>query len=223
MPLSERVPDFIHRTRSIRITSQSRKFKKSAPLLVVGIALLAAVAFSVSVGARSAGWLWKSQPGTTPNKTEPAKTSKSSVAVKPLITKPTLAPFTPTVTATKADSLLIDNDSDTKADPGDTVKYTVTIGATGEDATGVTFTDTVDPNSTFVAGSLRTTPLARPDSYSATGNIRITVAAGSGVLANDSDPDGVGGAISVTAATFSSANGGNVNLSADGSFTYNPP
>ena len=64
--------------------------------------------------------------------------------------------------------------------------------------------------------------MARNDSYSAAGNIRITQAA-PGVLANDSDPDGVGPALSVTAGTFLSANNGNVNLSADGSFTYNPP
>ncbi|HEY2964560.1 MAG TPA: Ig-like domain-containing protein, partial [Pyrinomonadaceae bacterium] len=133
-----------------------------------------------------------------------------------------MPPVAPTVTATKIDSLFTDVDLDGKADPGDTLKYTVVISASGEDATGVMFSDTVDPNTTFVAGTLMTTPLARNDSYSASGNIRITVAA-PGVLANDSDPDGVGPALNVTAGTFLSAQGGNVNLSADGSFTYNPP
>ncbi|HEY3582719.1 MAG TPA: Ig-like domain-containing protein, partial [Pyrinomonadaceae bacterium] len=118
---------------------------------------------------------------------------------------------------------MTDNDNDGKADPGDTLKYTVGINATGGDATGVTFTDTVDPNTTFVAGTLRTTPLARPDSYTATGNVEIQVPAGSGVLANDQDFDGVGPAISVTAGTFGSAQGGNVTISTDGSFSYNPP
>ena len=127
----------------------------------------------------------------------------------------------PTVTATKTDFLQVDNDLDLKADPGDTLRYTVVIGATGEDATGVSFSDTVDPNTTFVPGSLQTTPLARNDSFSASGNIRITVAA-PGVLANDQDFDGVGPALNVTAGVFLSAQGGNVNLSADGSFTYNP-
>jgi Ca2+-binding RTX toxin-like protein len=129
-------------------------------------------------------------------------------------------PLAPTVTATKTDTLLTDVDIDGKADPGDTLKYTVGISAVGEDATGVTFTDTVDPNTAFVAGTLMTTPLARADSFSAAGNIRITVAA-PGVLANDSDPDNVGPALTVTAGA-TSANGGNVNLSADGSFTFNP-
>jgi uncharacterized repeat protein (TIGR01451 family) len=128
----------------------------------------------------------------------------------------------PVITATKTDFLLTDGDGDTKADPGDTLKYTVVISNTGSDATGVSFNDTVDPNTTLDAGSIATTPLARNDSYSASGNIRITVAA-PGVLANDSDPDGVGPALTVTAGTFLSAQGGNVNLSADGSFTYNPP
>jgi len=218
MPLSDKLPEFIHRTR---IKTQTRKFKKSAPL-VVGIALLAAVAFSVSVESRSAGWFWKTQPSVSPSKPEPAKTAPSSVAVKPLSTKPTLAPFAPTVTATKTDTLFTDVDLDGKADPGDTLKYTVQISATGEDATGVTFTDTVDPNTAFVNGTLRTTPLARPDSYTATGNVRIQVPA-PGVLANDQDFDGVGPAISVTAGVFLSAQGGNVDISADGSFKYNPP
>src|SRR5262249_22700540 len=44
-----------------------------------------------------------------------------------------------------------------------------------------------------------------------------------GVLANDSDPDGVGPAISATAGTSTSAQGGNVSMNADGSFSYNPP
>jgi uncharacterized repeat protein (TIGR01451 family) len=125
----------------------------------------------------------------------------------------------PTVTATKTDSLFADADSDTQADPGDTIKYTVNINASGQDATGVTFTDTVDPNTTFVPGSLTATPVAVDDSYSALGNVRISVAA-PGVLGNDFT--GVPTA-TITGAPATSANGGNVTLNADGSFTYNPP
>jgi uncharacterized repeat protein (TIGR01451 family) len=106
------------------------------------------------------------------------------------------------VTATKIDALLTDVDMDGKADPGDTLKYTVVIGATGDDATGVTFSDTVDPNTAFVPGTIQTTPLARNDSYAAAGNIRITVAA-PGVLANDNDADNVGPALTVSAAATS--------------------
>jgi Bacterial Ig domain/Calx-beta domain len=125
----------------------------------------------------------------------------------------------PTVSATKTDSLFTDVDGDSQADPGDTIKYTVNINAAGEDATGVTFTDTVDPNTAFVPGSLRATPVAVNDSYSATGNVRISVAA-PGVLGND-----FGGlpSATITGAPSTSANGGNVAVNADGSFTYNPP
>jgi hypothetical protein len=129
------------------------------------------------------------------------------------------APMAPTVTATKTDSLFADADSDTQADPGDTIKYTVNISASGSDATGVTFTDNVDPNTTFVPGSLTATPVAVDDTYSALGNVRISVAA-PGVLGNDFN--GVPSA-TITGAPVTSANGGNVTLNADGSFTYNPP
>ena len=56
----------------------------------------------------------------------------------------------PSVTATKTDTLFTDVDGDLQADPGDTLKYTVTIDSSGADATGVMFTDTVDPNTAFV-------------------------------------------------------------------------
>jgi hypothetical protein len=115
--------------------------------------------------------------------------------------------------------LFTDVDGDLQADPGDTLKYTVNISASGGDATGVSFTDTVDPNTAFVPGSLTATPVAVDDSYTATGNIRISVAA-PGVLGNDF----VGvPAATITAPPTTSTNGGDVTLNADGSFTYNPP
>jgi hypothetical protein len=129
------------------------------------------------------------------------------------------APVAPTVTATKTDSLFADADNDTQADPGDTIKYTVNISASGSDATGVTFTDNVDPNTTFVPGSLTATPVAVDDTYSALGNVRISIAA-PGVLGNDFT--GVPTA-TITAPPSTSAQGGNVILNADGSFSYNPP
>ena len=50
------------------------------------------------------------------------------------------SPFAPSISATKSDALFTDVDGDLQADPGDTLKYTVNISASGEDATGVTFT-----------------------------------------------------------------------------------
>jgi uncharacterized repeat protein (TIGR01451 family) len=227
MPRSENLSRYLRRIFITRNNGKPRKsIRPVASLLIASLAISAAVVFSVSVGARNLGWLWKAQPSTTANTSDAAKSAPSSVSVArhaALANAWALPPVAPTVTATKVDSLFTDVDNDGKADPGDTLKYTVTISASGADATGVTFTDTVDPNTTFVAGTLMTTPLARNDSYTATGNVRIQVPAGSGVLANDSDPDGVGPAITATAGSFSSAQGGDVVLAADGSFTYNPP
>jgi uncharacterized repeat protein (TIGR01451 family) len=119
-----------------------------------------------------------------------------------------LAPLAVAITATKRDALLVDGDGDTRTDPGDALHYSIVIRNSGsDDATGVVFTDTID-NNTTLSGTLKSTPLARNDAYSAVGNVRISVPAGSGVLANDNDPDG--GAISVVSASTTSVNGGNV-------------
>ncbi|HNB70816.1 MAG TPA: Ig-like domain repeat protein, partial [Acidobacteriota bacterium] len=128
--------------------------------------------------------------------------------------------FIPTISATKVDSLITDNDSDTLADPGDTLRYTVTISNTGTDATGLSFSDTISSNTTLVGGSVEVSPVAIDDAYSAVGNVRIQVPAGSGVLANDflGTPTAT-----LTGSTFTSTNGGNVTLNTDGSFSYNPP
>src|SRR5829696_3955136 len=225
MSPTERLARYIRRnTTSQKNTKTTKSNRSVAPMLIAAVAVLAAVVFSVSVESRRGGWLRKAQPSTPAPASNPevAKNSTVPAAVKRVLEPPTPAvPFVSTVTATKTDFLQVDNDLDLKADPGDTLRYTVIIGATGEDATGVTFSDTVDPNTAFVPGSLQTTPLARNDSFFAAGNIRIQVPA-PGVLANDQDFDGVGPALNVTAGVFLSAQGGNVDLSADGSFKYNP-
>jgi len=59
--------------------------------------------------------------------------------------------------ASKTDSLLIDADGNGLVSAGDTLLYTVTIWNEGTaDATGVIFSDTPDPNTTLVAGSVAT-------------------------------------------------------------------
>ncbi len=125
----------------------------------------------------------------------------------------------PVITATKTASF--PDHGNGKASAGDTITYAVHITNSGDqDATGVHFSDTLDPNTTLVAGSLTNTPLAVNDSYSAIGNVRIAVPAAQGVLANDVAPSG--GTFTASAGT-ASAHGGAVALNADGSFTYNPP
>lgn len=66
----------------------------------------------------------------------------------------------PSLTATNTDALLIDNDSDGSAGPGDTVRYTVTV-SNADDAfdasiAGVAFASGVDANATLVVGSVTT-------------------------------------------------------------------
>ena len=125
----------------------------------------------------------------------------------------------PSITATKRDTLTGDVNNDGIANPGDTLTYTVTITNNGTtDATDVVFTDTPDNNTTVVPGSVRATPIAVDDSYTATGNVRISAAA-PGLLANDNDPEG--DAITASAGA-TSAQGGDVVVNADGSFSYNP-
>jgi uncharacterized repeat protein (TIGR01451 family) len=70
----------------------------------------------------------------------------------PTVTAITL---TPIVTATKTAALFGDVDGDHSADPGDTLRYTITVANTGSgDASGVLFTDTPDANTALVNGSV---------------------------------------------------------------------
>ncbi|MET0647678.1 MAG: Ig-like domain-containing protein, partial [Pyrinomonadaceae bacterium] len=134
-------------------------------------------------------------------------------------------PLVPAITATKVDSFS-DPDGDGKAEPGQTITYTVTVTNNGTDATNVTFNDTIDPNTTLVPGSVSTQPIASNDSYNVLGNVRIQPNAAAGLLANDCDPDN-GGTCSSAGLTATgpatSVQGGNVSVNADGSFSYNPP
>src|ERR1041385_7194844 len=134
MPLDEKGPGFIRRT--LRKYSELTRTNRIATLLIAVVALTTAIAFSVSVNSRAGGWLRKSQPSSPSKAAEPTKNSTaplaSASAHRPLGAN--AAMLAPTVTATKADSLFTDGDNDAKADPGDTLKYTVTIGASGMDA-----------------------------------------------------------------------------------------
>ncbi|MFL6277377.1 MAG: HYR domain-containing protein, partial [Blastocatellia bacterium] len=136
------------------------------------------------------------------------------------------SPFGPVLTATKTAS------PNTSVNPGDTIMYTVEITNTGNaDATGVNFSDTIDPNTTLVPGSVTASPIAVDDSYHTIGNVHIQVPVAQGVIANDLNPN-PSGTLTVTkvnatavpgggSATASTANG-SVTMSSDGSFTYSP-
>ena len=176
------------------VSAQKSRLTKTQRILIITLSLglvLSGVGLSTSAALRAKLGLAKAskpeigqQPQTPNSARRGADRLRFLNAGKASRTFSLAAPVAPTVTATKTDSLFADADSDNQADPGDTIKYTVNINASGQDATGVTFTDTVDPNTTFVPGSLTATPVAVDDSYSALGNVRISVAA-PGVLGND--------------------------------------
>jgi hypothetical protein len=139
--------------------------------------------------------------------------------------RPLAAPFAVSgITATKEDAFN-DSNNDGKAKPGDTISYTVVItNNAATDAANVVFSDTIDAQTTLVNGSIQTTPVARTDTYAVTGNIQRSITAtNEGVLNNDIDPDGTGTLSVTSTGAQTTAQGGNLTLNADGTFTYNPP
>ncbi|HLM60990.1 MAG TPA: Ig-like domain-containing protein, partial [Pyrinomonadaceae bacterium] len=152
--------------------------------------------------------------------------------------QPVVALLLPT-SATMTDALAPggDVDGDGRADPGDTIQYTVTIpNPTVGSGTGMKFTNTItDPNLLFVANSLNTTPIAVDNSYDTIGNTQLQVGASQtvspsifvngNVLSNDIDPDtgSSAGLTAVAQANAATANGGLVTMQTDGTFVYTPP
>jgi hypothetical protein len=131
---------------------------------------------------------------------------------------PQAQPSAANIAATKNDTLLIDSDGDGKADPGDTLRYTVVVSNTGTaDATGLVISDTLDPNTALVAGSARVSPLAFADSYSTLRDTPLTIAA-PGLLTNDTGTP----APTVTPSSGPTTAGGTVTVNANGSFSYTP-
>src|SRR5262249_9723585 len=101
--------------------------------------------------------------------------------------------------------------------------YTVAINASGMDATGVNFSDTLDANLTLVNGSVHASPVAFDDTYNWVGNTVLDTSARAlpSVTAND-----VAVTDSFTVTTLTNApttQGGTVTLGANGHFTYTPP
>jgi len=73
---------------------------------------------------------------------------------------PTTIPVTaaPVITATKTGALVVDGNANGQINPGDTIEYTIVITNSGNmNATGINFTDTIDPNAALVVGSVTTT------------------------------------------------------------------
>ena len=125
-----------------------------------------------------------------------------------------------TVTPTQTDNITNDNGNN-QVDPGETIRYKLDISNSGSDANGVQLNAVPDAKTTLLPGSFRSSPLAMPDSYACTGNVGITVPAGSGVLINDFDDDIPG--LTITAAAGATTEGGAFAIASDGSFSYQPP
>ena len=127
----------------------------------------------------------------------------------------------PSITATKVFALVGTDNGPTGPSPTDVLEYTVVItnAAGAMDATGTKFTDTVDPNTTLVAGSLKTSVVAINDTYSTVGNVSISVPAASGLTSNDVNLDGD---VLMVTGVNTAGTMGTVTFAADGSFTFNP-
>jgi hypothetical protein len=149
------------------------------------------------------------------------KAPTTGAAPVPVALSPMPVVVAPVITATKTDAF--PSHPSGKANPGDTITYTVTINNTGPDpATNLTLTDTVDPNTTIVPGSAVATPIATDESYSVLGNVRIQPNAAGGLLANDNNPN-TGNNTGLTASGPNTGpTNGQATINADGSFSYNP-
>lgn len=91
----------------------------------------------------------------------------------------------PLVRAPMTDQVIPDSDNDGKANPGETIRYTTEIRNDGpSDATGVKLDDTIDPNTTLTAGTVKTTPLAYAQTVPTLEDNAVTV------HLTGNDPDG---------------------------------
>ena len=128
--------------------------------------------------------------------------------------------------------------ADTEANPGDVLRYLLTLVNSGaDDALDVAYSGLLDASATLVAGSLRVSPLAAPDTYTgAVAASAYTVAAAAGLRANDAPGLPIatvasfgGGTLGGTettnaaGATATFGTGGQMSVAADGSFVLTAP
>ena len=135
-------------------------------------------------------------------------------------TPPKAAPRAAGVTITQQTTQSSDANADGKLNPGENVKQTTTVtNGTGTTAANVLVKVPVDPNTTLVPGSVRTTPVALDDNFVVNLDTTLIVAA-PGLLANDF---GIPAPAVTAAAAAATTSGGKITISANGAFTYMPP
>ena len=139
--------------------------------------------------------------------------------------------MTISVSATEAAVLTGDTDGDGVADPGETLTFSVTITNTSnasEILTGVQFEQLLS-GVTLVPGSINVSPLANNDAFSAVGNTLLEVGnatAQTGPQTSfagnlfSNDTEFLGDTFTLSTFDATSANGGQVAVNADGTFTY---
>jgi uncharacterized repeat protein (TIGR01451 family) len=94
----------------------------------------------------------------------------SNTVLPAAVPAPAPLPFAPPVVGSVTSSLVasllaanggVDADADGKADPGDTIAYTLSLANTsGAGATGLAIANPLDSHTTLVGGSLNSTPVA---------------------------------------------------------------
>jgi len=103
---------------------------------------------------------------------------------------------------------------------GTTLRYTPNAGYSGPDSFTYRITDSIGATATatVTVTVINHAPVANNDSYPASENSTLTVPVGTGVLINDSDPDGD----SISATLVSTTSHGTLSFNSNGSFTYTP-
>jgi VCBS repeat-containing protein len=103
--------------------------------------------------------------------------------------------------------------------PDGSFTYTPTAGYSGTDTFSyIDGNGTLSGNVATVTVNVDAPPVSAADTYATPKATPLTVPAASGVLANDTDPNG----LTMTASLVSGPSHGNITLNADGSFTYTP-